>query len=322
MVYQDVHFETIRKFDTFTDGSWMYLTNNDDYASVPEYCNDPMHGILSANNNSTGAFGLNDWGNPDLLLFGDKGDSETPDPDSWPWWYVSDVSSGVTGGIGGDYNDSRIYFVFNMSPLETEPTGWVGLGAAENHDGMYYCGYWMVSTGMDWTGNGLVDDSNPRIMALAADDDTGLTIKSTDQVATYWVLDSAGIVQGHILSTQLGVDDILFPEDRLDSEEYGDARPIDLAMVPSRAFGYQTIGYNWLAALLDNQDGTWSVGIWEFNYEYGEPDEEGYFQEIAITDPVVGIPQSLDVDCHDFEIHVLYLNQSDQYAVDVLSYNP
>ena len=81
--------------------------------------------------------------------------------------------------------------------------------------------------------------------------------------------------------------------------------------------------YRWgpASALLDNGDGTWSVGIWEYSYWLDEEDVlEGDFLEVAITDPVAGVPQALDVDCHDFEIHVLFQDTDDLYKAMVFSY--
>ncbi len=315
-----VHVDTIHNFDTFTDGTWLFMTNNDDHPAVPAYVQDPMHGCISGNNNVTGDFATDGFGIPNFLFHGDGGSSSTPDPEAWPWRYISDVSSGVIGGIGGDFSDSRAYYIFPMSPLEDEPTGWIGLGVAQLIDGVYNTGYWTASTGQDWVGSGLVDDSNARVMALAADDDTGMTISESDQVVAYWILDTSGVGQAHLVSMELSADYLVLPEDQLDSEEYGTAIPVDVEMVPSRAHGYDVCGFNWLTALLDNGDGTWSVGVWEFNYEYaGTSDSPGIFHLIDITDPVDGIPQAIDVDSTDFEIHVLYLDDGN-YTVDVLKY--
>ncbi|HEX9744563.1 MAG TPA: hypothetical protein VGB30_03965 [bacterium] len=320
MKNQQVHWDTFRKFDSYLDGEWLFVTNNDDHQSTPPHCYDPMHGMLPGNFVETGAFGENSWGWPDIMVWGDVGGGGYPDADAWPWRYLADVASGVPGGWG---LESLVYYIYPMSPLQDEPTGQVGMGYVLTPEDSYIGAWWNVNSGMEWIGNGLVDDSNPGKMALAVDNDTGLTIGTSEAVITFWILDSAGVSQPQVIPLGLDIDEVQFPKERLDDGEYGTATPIDIEIVPAKMHKVDLAGFNWVAELLDNGNGTWSVGVWEFNYEYPwNGEDKGVFHTVDITVPVEGVPQSLDVDCTDFEIHALYLNGSGQYAVDVLTYTP
>ena len=94
----------------------------------------------------------------------------------------------------------------------------------------------------------------------------------------------------------------------------------DLELAVANAGGGCDIGTE---TIVDNGDGTWSVGVWEFEYIHQDGNDNGSkFWEIGITDPIEGNPQALDVDCTDFEIHVLYKNTDEYYAVTVFEYIP
>ncbi len=318
LVGQGVWIHTIRKFDANISGNWLFVTNNDDHPGNPIQVVDPMHGVFSGNNNTTGEFSHNAWSNQqDMFFFGDTGFFiGVPDPEILPWLYISDFSSGVPGGIVGD---SSILFLAPMSPLEDEPSHTIGFGYWNPPFNEHSFTIWKIESG-----EGIVDDTNPRIMALAVDDDTGLAIYDFEDITTFWVLDTGGNVQAIVLALIPSEAIAVLPGDKLDSSEYGNSIPVDIEIVPAKKFDYEITHFNWLAALLDNGDGTWSVGVWEYEYitDGGGGDNGSKFWEIDITDPIAGVPQSLDVDCNDFEIHVLYENEDELYAVTVFEYYP
>ena len=77
---------------------------------------------------------------------------------------------------------------------------------------------------------------------------------------------------------------------------------MDVTVGNAAEFGYSVSAngtFNWICILLDNGDGTWSVGIWECDFI------DGSYSLIDITDPLPGIPMAVDFDGIDFELHVL-----------------
>ncbi len=301
----------LHKFDVLLDGSWVFVTNSN-RDSVPMLAiNDPNYACFTANDNVTGE--KSGGGSGLIYIYGDTG---VPDPDLLPWRHVVDFSSGVPDGV----DETTAYQLVTYSEHLDNP---------QPHDGNLILCAWAAPYdffGWNWHyvdaciaggGQGYVDDSNPDIMALAADDNTNLGTVD-NPVVGIWVLDSVGIVQCIAMVFTTGVPD--YKDNPLDIEEYGIAIPVDIEIAPAKSFDYSvTQGeFNWLVALLDNGDGSWSVGVWEYDYLAGPPPQ---FTEIDITDPIPGIPLAVDVDCHDFEIHVLS-DISGTVVATVFEYTP
>jgi len=304
-----VAIEPLHKFDVLPDGSYVFVTNANTESYAPPLLNDPTYALFSANDNSTGEFS-----DGYLHFYGDWGDPS--DPEEIPWRWVVDFSCGVVGGV----NDTRAYHFFVHSPDPDNPfahNGRIGLLYWDApYDNTSTAG-WLANTSTQGGGLGLVDDTDPESMALAADDDTSLSINGETDVTTMWILDSVGHVQAHVIAWPTG--DSVYVDNQLDSEKYGTALPVDIEVAPAKAFGFEVTdpGFNWLVALLDNGDGTWSLGVWEFSY-LADPTE---FVEIDITDPLPGVPLAVDVDNTDFEIHVLADNAGTVEAT-VFAYTP
>lgn len=299
----------LHKFDVSMDGNWVFVSNANPDSFPNEQVNDPMFCAYSCCDNSNGDFSDEFW-----HIYADTGD---PDPDDIPWRRLVDFSCGVPGGI----DDTTSYHMAVWSNDGYEPN-------PQPHDGNIIFGAWdepydgdsltfyLLDVSTQGGGQGLVDDTDPGSMALAVDDNTGLLIED-EPVAGLWVLDSIGIVQG--IAMAFGSGDVVFLETQLTGDQYGTSIPVDIEFAPALDFGYEVTdpGFNWLVALLDNGDDSWSVGVWEFNYT-ADPTE---FVLIDITDPLPGHPMAVDVDGTDFEIHVLADNAG-TVEVTVLNYTP
>jgi hypothetical protein len=221
------------------------------------------------------------------------------DPDLVAWRCIPDFSCGVPGGT----EDNRAYFLSVLSPKTGNPGAPDGTIAvlywATPYDNTSVYG-WNIPIATQGGGMGLIDESNPAKMALAADDNTLLSING-NPATSLWILDSVGKVQSVVIVWTTG--DAAYMNTQLTSAQYGSRTPVDIEIANALDFGYQVgdPGFNWLAVLLDNGDNTWSVGVWEYDYLV----DPATFTEIDITDPLPGTPYALDVDPHDFEIHVL-----------------
>ncbi len=296
----------LHKFDVLLDGSWIFSTHASSDAWNPPNLNDPTYCVFSAIENLDG-------GDYTFLVFGDGG---TPDPDVLPWMWAVDYSCGVPGGD----SESQAYLLNCFSPLNPQGThtGNILISHWDSpYDNTSIEGLW-VDSSTQGGGQGLVDDTNPAIMALAVDDATGLTIGGTEELAALWVLDSIGVAQAHV--TEWSSNTVVLVDNQLDSEEYGTATPVDIEFANAKDFGYSVSDngdFNWLVALLDNGDNTWSIGAWEMDY-VADP---VVFHEIDITSSYVGVPMSLDVDTTDFEIHVLSKDGANVQST-VLEYIP
>ncbi len=299
----------LHKFDVSMDGAWVFITNSNSETFPSAEVNDLMYCAYTACDNSNGDFSDTFW-----HLYGDGGD---PDPDELPWRRAVDFSCGVPGGI----DDITAYHLVTIANHPDNP---------QPHDGNILLGAWTTPYDADsnqaWLldlstqggGQGLIDDTDPGLMALAVDDNTDIEIDDEPAVAL-WVLGSDGVSQCNILVFSTG--DVSFVDNQLDSEEFGTAIPVDLEFANAKDFGYSVSingDFNWLCALLDNGDGTWSVGVWECDYLAGPPAE---FALIDITDPIAGTPMGLDVDGTDFEIHVLADNGG-TIELTVFDYTP
>jgi len=299
----------LHKFDVSLDGLWTFVANANIESFPNDQVNDPMFCAYSCCDNSNGDFSDALW-----HIYADTGD---PDLDEIPWRRLVDFSCGVPGGI----DDTTSYHIAVWTDEGYEPN-------PQPHDGNIIIGAWddpydgdsltfyLLDLSTQGGGQGLVDDTSPGSMALAVDDNTNLEI-GTEPVAGLWILDSVGIVQG--VAMAFGSGDVVFVDTQLTSDYYGNSVPVDIEFAPALDFGYEVTdpGFNWLVALLDNGDDTWSVGVWEINY-MEEPVE---IVEIDITDPVAGRPIALDVDNTDFEIHVLADNDGTVEAT-VLNFTP
>ena len=278
----------IHKFDVLPDGSKAFVTLAGTSPWNPPTINDPQQSIFGALNNTTGA--------GTLLFFGDSGN---PDPDKVPWSCAVDFSCGVPGGT----EDTRAYLLSVRSAVAGNPGTPDGNIAVSYWDTPYNNSVpgWLLPISTQGGGSGLVDDTNPLSMALAADDATNLAF-GTEPTTALWILDSIGRIQPVVIGWTDG--SVAYVKPPLTSTQYGSRKPVDVSIANAKAFGYAVTnpGFNWLAVLLDNQDGTWSVGVWEYCYTAGPP---ATFTQIDITDPLPGTPMSIDVDGHDFEIHVL-----------------
>ena len=303
--YPVTDFGPIHKFDVLPDGSHIFVTLAGTTAWGSPQIEDPAYGIFSSHNNETGE--------GSFLFLGDSGD---PDPEQQPWWWMPDFSCGVPGGT----EDNRAYLLAVHSPDAGNPVPPDGNIALLLWDPPYdgtSLGGWFLSISTNGGSVGLVDDSAPGSMALAVDDATGVGINN--QPATgLWILDSTGKVQSVLLVWATG--DVALMAPQLSSEQYGSRTPVDIEIANATDFGYSVTdpGFNWLAVLLDNGNGTWSVGVWEFNYLAGPP---ATFTQIDITDPIPGRAMALDVDPTDFEIHVLSKNEGTVEAT-VFEYLP
>ncbi|HEX9746722.1 MAG TPA: hypothetical protein VGB30_14990 [bacterium] len=293
------------KFDVLPDGSRLFLTLAGTDPWNPPNVNDPTHSVFSTHDNTTGT--------GSYVLFGDGG---VPDPDALPFRQAVDWSCGVPGGI----SDDEGYQLNIFSPENDVFT----------HDGNILLAHWippytnvemtgmLVDASTQGGGTGDVDDTNPDIMALAVDDATDLVIGTgVDEVPAFWILDSAGEIQC-ILADWVELAVVVY-DNKIDSEEFGTAVPVDLTIGNSLDFDYQVTagGFNWVCVLLDNGDGTWSVGVWEADFLT----DPGEITEIGISPPVTGIPLSIDFEPNDFEIHVLSDNGG-TIEVTVLDYTP
>ncbi len=282
----------VHKFDCLPDGSLIFVSNSNSETFPNDQVNDLMFCAYTANDNVTGD-------PPDTFwhLYGDTGD---PDPDELPWRRQVDFSCGVTGG-----ESETIGYQLNVNSMHADQP--------VEHDGNILVAAWdapydndsltfyTIDCSIQGGGTGPVDDTDPELMALAVDDDTDL-IFDPNIATALWILGSDGVVSCHLLAFESGDLDIM--DQVLDDTLYGTATPVDIEIAAATEFGYEVTdpGFNWLCVLLDNGDGTWSVGVWEFNF-LGDPDP--FFELIQITDPIAGTPMSLDVDGTDFEIHVL-----------------
>jgi hypothetical protein len=296
----------IHKFDTLLDGSVAFVTLLGNDAWDPPSVNDPIHGFFSASNTSTGA--------TNVVFLGDAGDVN--DPDQAPWSFIPDFSSGVPGGMG----DNLAYFFRVFSPKAGNPVphnGTIGLIFWLSPFTGADIGGWNVNISTQGGGVGPIDDTEPAKMALAVDDNSGLAI-GEKAAATYWILDSTGKVWPCVIALETGSNIVMATP--LGEEQVGSRTVIDIEIANAKDFGYSVTdpGFNWLAALLDNKNGTWSVGIWEYNYLSDPP----AFTEIGMTEPIEGTPQALDVDTTDFEIHVLARKAGNKIHATVFGYNP
>jgi hypothetical protein len=137
-------------------------------------------------------------------------------------------------------------------------------------------------------------------MALGVDDNTLVSFGGAEMVPAFWILDSIGIVTGILVKWSDGSYGII--DDQLGSDEFGTKIPVDVTMANANAFGFSVSAsgdFNWVCVLLDNGNGTWSVGVWECDYILET------YSLIDITAPQPGTPLSIDSDGVDFEIHVL-----------------
>jgi len=286
----------LHKFDVLPDGSYVFVTSASDISFPNDSVNDPMHCAFAAVNNANGEFSDGFW-----HLYGDGGAPPDPDPDALSWKQLVDFSCGVPGGI----DDTMAYHLAVHSDDPSNPVA---------HDGDIIVGGWQTpydNTGLNYMflnvstqggGLGYVDDTAPDSMAIAVDDNTELGLGGF-AAFSMWILDSQSIVHSFIVSYD--AEDVAYMADQLDDGEYGIyGTPVDVEVANAKDFDYQVTdpGFNWLCALLDNGDGTWSVGVWEMNY-MGDPDP--FFAFIDVTDPIDGTPMAIDVDPVDFEIHVL-----------------
>ncbi len=297
----------LHKFDVLPDGSWTFITNANDESFPSSNINDPCYCAFTANDNVTG-----DLSDDFYHFYADGGD---PDPDDLPWRRAVDHSCGVPGG----FNDTLAFHLVTIAEHPDNPQphdGNILLGSWEAPYDSDALSAWLISISTQGGGDGLVDDTEPGKMALAVDDDTNVLF-DTEYAFGLWVLDSIGICQGMLLAFTTGEAETM--EDQLDSEECGTAIPVDIEIAPAKAFDYVVTdpGFNWLVALLDNGDDTWSVGVWEFDYSA----DPAAFVEIDITDPLPGTPLAIDVDGHDFEIHVLS-EESGTIKATVFDYTP
>jgi hypothetical protein len=297
----------LHKFDVSEDGAWVFIANANTESFPNDQVNDLMYCAYTANNNVTGETSDGYW-----HLYGDTGD---PDPDALPWRRMVDFSCGVPGGL--DDTTSYHLVTYAMHPDNPQPhPGNILVGAWDTPYDPDSLVFWLINSSIQGGGEGPVDDTDPGLMAFAADDDTNLSIGGNPAVGL-WVLDTEGKAICHALAFDSG--DLVIPDNYLDSEECGASTPVDVEIAPAKAFGYQVTdpGFNWLVALMDNGDGTWSVGVWEFDY-LADPVE---YVQIDITDPLAGTPMAVDVDGTDFEIHVLADNGGTVEAT-VFAYTP
>jgi len=283
----------VHKFDAATNGSYLFVVNSNAESFPNDQVNDPMYCAFAAADVTNGDFSDEFW-----HLYGDTGD---PDPDMVPWRRVADVSSGVTGGI----DESTFFYLTVIADHPDQPQAHDGnilLSTwAEPYDQTGFTN-WLIDSSTQGGGQGFVDDTTPNLMAFAVDDDTELVF-DTEPALSFWVLGGDGRITSHLLAPTSG--DIAIMDNQLDSDEYGTAIPVDIECAPAKEFDYSVSDpnpFNWLCVLLDNDDGTWSVGVWECDFLAGPPVE---FHFIGITAPLNGVPLSLDVDGTDFEIHVL-----------------
>jgi len=282
----------IHKFDVSTDGAFVFVVNSNADKFPNTQVNDPAYCAFAACDATDGTFSDGFW-----HLYGDTG---TPDPDDVPWRRVVDVSSGLSGGV----DDTTFFYLTVIADHPDQP---------QPHDGNILLSLWLepydqdgftnwlVNTSTQGGGTGFVDDTAPAKMAFAVDDDSGLAINS-NTAPSFWVLGSDGRITSHILAPATG--DLAVIDNQLDSEEYGTAMPVDIECAPAKEFDYSVSDpnpFNWLCVLLDNGDGTWSVGIWECDF-LADP---VVYHLIDVTTPITGTPMSLDIDGTDFEIHVL-----------------
>ena len=286
----------IHKFDALPGGGRIFVTSAETAPWYPPIINDPTYSVFSTHNNTTGA--------GEFFLIGDSGEPE--DPDNERWYQAVDWSCGVPGGI----SDTKGYLLMVNSPLWTKTP----------HDGNIVVLYWDTpydETSMDgfWInastqggGTGEVNDTNPYLMAIAADDHSHVTVDEVNELPALWVLDSTGTATCFVCIWDTV--DVITMNPQFDSSVWGAyGRPVDIEIANARDFGYQyseTSDFNWLCALLDNGDGTWSVGVWEYDFLWSPNLAE--WNLVDVTDPLTGVPLSIDIDPVDFEIHVLSNN--------------
>jgi len=287
----------IHKFDVATNGLYAFVVNANPESFPNETVNDPFYCAFNAVSVADGTSASGSW-----HLYGDTGD---PDPDAAPWRRVVDVSSGVTGGI----DDSTFFYLTVIADHPDQP---------QPHDGNILISLWfepystdiegfdnrLVPLSTQGGGDGYVDDTNPASMAFAVDDDSGLAFDD-DAAPAYWVLGSDGRITSILLAPASG--SYFTIPDQLGADQFGTAIPVDIECAPAKEFDYSVSDpnpFNWICVLLDNGDGTWSVGVWECDF-LADPI---VYHLIDITAPITGTPMALDVDGTDFEIHVVSEN--------------
>jgi len=299
----------MHKFDVLPGGDWLFLTYEADDAWGPPSVNDPSYCIMSSHDNSNGM--------GSYVFFGDGG-GPIEDPDEAPWWRIVDFSCGVPGGV----NDSWAYQVMVQTADSPVPhSGSVGLiwwGSPYNTSNL---GGLFIGASTQGGGSGRIDDTDPGSMAVAVDDNSGLTIDGTHPAPAYWILDSTGEAQSILAGWE--ATSVLYIDNRLDNEEFGSDTPVDLEIANAKDFGYsvsESADFNWICVLFDTSGTNWRVGVWECDY-LANDGSHAELHEIDITEPIAGTPMAIDVDPVDFEIHVLS-EISGQIVATVFDYTP
>ena len=284
--------DSVHKFDILPDGSWAFVTNAESAAWNDPWVKDPRHCVYSSHEVDGTGFNFVITGD-----FGDQG-TGTEDPDLAAWLQAVDFDCGVPGGI----SDDRAYMLHVFSPgTPVAHDGRIRLVTWDGPDfGATEVDAWFFSFSTQGGTTPVIDDTVPLSMALGVDDDSHIHFGDDEIVPVFWILDSAGVVTG--IAVRWSDGNYLLVEDQLESTEFGTATPVDVTVGNAAEFGYSVSAngtFNWICILLDNGDGTWSVGIWECDFI------DGTYTLIDITDPLPGIPMAVDFDGIDFELHVL-----------------
>lgn len=310
------------------------LSNSCDVSPFPlNPFNDPGHGACITADNSDGAEGA--WG---FWIYADKDpDDYVPpinDPDEVPWLHSLDWDSGVLGGPNDDslLDDTIIYNIISYSEHEDQPhlnatsiLYYMWTSETYNLDNDVILGLpGMVQSGAT---PGYMADSDPDIMRIAIDDNSGLSAGDYP-ITTWYILDSDGRV--HMVMIYYDTiedmyyyitfdDEYMGPGGALGIDFGGDA--VDIVMLPAVYTDFEYDDWNWLCVLVDTGSG-WVIKVYLMDFIGPDPDNpELVITEVHTTETCPGIPQSFDVDSWDFELHVI-ADDGGTYEVTVWHYEP
>ena len=309
------------------------LSNSNETSPFPSNpFNDPGHAACITPDNQAetgGAFGF--WIYADADPEGDIPPDN--DPDEMPWLHSLDWDSGVYGGPYADVllDDTVIFNILSMSEHPDQPH----LNATSR---LFFM--WTTDTfsgtsdvildlpGMVQSGAqpGYIADSDPDIMRIAVDDNSGLAVEGLYPINFWYILDAAGNINFVSLYYH-GVDEMYYygtygdeymgPGGSLGIDFGGDA--VDIVMMPAAHEDYAYGDWNWLCVLVDTGSG-WYIKVYEVIYPHDEI-EELTVNEIHTTEVTPGVPQSFDVDSWDYELHVI-ADDGGTHEVTVWHYEP
>jgi hypothetical protein len=311
------------------------LSNSCDTSPFPgHWFNDPGHTALICCYNA-------DESDPDaglnfgFWLYGDGDpDQDIPpdnDPDDMAWLHDCDWDSGLLGGPNDDpeLDDTWIYTTMTYSEHPDQP--------GVNQDSSMFICYTDTYNGdgsvalilpemvLGGVFPGYIDDSDPDIMRLAVDNNTGLGAGGGIYPITTWYVMGASH-KVHIFFIWYNTDDMGYYYSPFDEEYLGEGgalgidfggEAVDICMLPAMIFEYDD--WNWLAVLVDTGAG-WYIKVYLLDFIGPDPDNpELVVTEVHTTDVCTGTPVSMDADNYDFELHVL-ADDGGTYKVTVWQY--